>query len=580
MSRSVFFLISLLLLTAKASYPQFSPGDLTHAHASLEGMNNCTQCHDLGKKINGAKCLECHSLIKTRIESKKGFHASPQARNKECINCHTEHRGRNFEMIKWENGRTNFNHDQTGYTLEGKHKSATCESCHKPANINDASVKSRATEGLSLSKTHLGLTPECRNCHFDEHRNQMKQPCLKCHDFENWKTSALKQFDHSATRFPLTGKHSLAECIQCHTLILDSKKKPDGTTDLDYLKFTNIRFDKCTACHIDPHNNKFGQNCEKCHVPGGWQNVSTSGFDHSKTNFPLNGKHLTVNCEKCHQPDLKKKAVYKDIKHEQCRDCHSDMHAGQFASRPDKGKCESCHHTQGFIPSLFSLTQHDQLKFPLTGSHKAVPCLQCHIRIASADFHAKTGSSIKPADSTAQFRFTTLACTGCHADIHSGQFKETIDKRGCEACHRTDAWNNLVFDHNKDSKFPLKEKHAKLACNKCHLQDTGKSSSIQYKGTPVFCESCHTDIHFGQFAQYDKKDSVHPGTSCDRCHSEAGFKPVNFDHTSKSRFTLTGAHEKVPCSKCHKSVVLNNNRSTVVYKPIDIKCSSCHSNIK
>ncbi|MBL7959585.1 hypothetical protein JNL27_05030 [bacterium] len=568
------------MFSSKVVFPQFSPGDLSKAHAHLEGLDNCTQCHDLGKKINGGKCLQCHVLIKTRIDHNIGFHSSSQVRNKECIQCHTEHRGYGFDMIKWESGRSGFDHVQTGYLLEGKHKTAKCESCHKPEHIKDAAVRSRTNDDQYLSKTFLGLTQQCSNCHFDEHRNHLSQLCIKCHDFENWKTSAEQKFDHSATRFPLTGKHSLAACLQCHPLTLDSKQKPGGGVDLDYLKFTNIKFDKCTACHTDPHNNAFGQKCEKCHVPGGWQNVIISGFDHSKTNFPLTGKHLVVNCEKCHQPDIRKKAAYKNIKHDECRDCHTDIHAGQFAERADKGKCESCHNTKGFIPSQYSITRHNQIKFQLTGAHAAVTCIQCHVTLSPSEFILKIGTSIKPADSTTVFRFASLACASCHADIHKEQFKEKIDRTGCESCHKADSWSALIFDHNKDSKFPLNNKHAGIACSKCHLPDPEYAPYLKYKGTSSLCESCHFDVHFGQFAQYQELGSDHPITLCDRCHSDAGFKHLNFDHSAKSRFTLTGAHEKVACSKCHRAVTLNNGMTTIVYKPIEIKCSSCHANLE
>ena len=52
---------------------QLSPGDLTTAHADLEGMSNCTQCHDLGNKVTNAKCLECHKEIKALITRKEGL---------------------------------------------------------------------------------------------------------------------------------------------------------------------------------------------------------------------------------------------------------------------------------------------------------------------------------------------------------------------------------------------------------------------------------------------------------------------------------------------------------------------------
>ncbi len=564
----------LLLLLSWNAFAQFSPGDLTNAHASLEGMNQCTQCHDLGKKINKTKCLECHALLRSRIDQNKGFHGSASVRNKECIQCHTEHRGRQFDMIRWEGGKTGFSHDQTGYVLEGKHKTARCESCHKPEFIKDNAVRNRAAEGLSLSRTFLGLGQDCRHCHFNEHRNHMTKPCTECHDFEDWKRSVEAKFDHSNTRFPLTGRHSLASCEQCHVLVPDSRKKPNGQVDPDYMNLSDMRFDKCTVCHTDPHNNKFGQTCEKCHVPGGWQNVTVSGFDHSKTNFPLTGKHLSVNCEKCHQPDIKKKAQFKGLKYVECRDCHKFNHAEQFSSTPDQGRCERCHNTNGFTPSIFSITDHAGSQFPLTGSHAAVGCNQCHDRLSGDEFGKRTGLNSRPAEPTVVFRFLAKACADCHTDIHKDQFKEKVSKTGCESCHRTDAWNELLFDHNKDSAFPLKGKHAQVGCVKCHKTSTGQSSDTQYKGLSSACESCHSDFHFGQFK------TMSGDTPCERCHNENGFRPAAFDHTRQSRFPLSGAHEKIECVKCHRSVTLNNGIVTTVYKPIDTKCSSCHAHLK
>ena len=77
-------------------HAQISPGDLTKAHADLEGIFKCTQCHILGDKVSNDKCLECHKEIKSRIDQKKGYHASREVRGKDCAVCHSEHHGRNF----------------------------------------------------------------------------------------------------------------------------------------------------------------------------------------------------------------------------------------------------------------------------------------------------------------------------------------------------------------------------------------------------------------------------------------------------------------------------------------------------
>lgn len=57
-------------------------------------------------------------------------------------------------------------------------------------------------------------------------------------------------------------------------------------------------------------------------------------FDHSKTRFPLTGKHVTVSCEKCHVTTIENTPIT-------CISCHKkdDVHRGR---RP---VCESCHVT-------------------------------------------------------------------------------------------------------------------------------------------------------------------------------------------------------------------------------------------
>lgn len=556
---------------------QISPGELAHSHAHLEGITNCTNCHELGQKISSQKCLDCHTLIQSRISQNKGYHASKAVRNRTCIECHKDHLGRDFQMVEWESGKEKFNHDLTGYVLEGKHKGLKCESCHKPARIRDNAVIQRKNDGLKLESTFLGVSRECMNCHFDEHRGQLGKDCYSCHDYNDWKKSGEAKFDHSQTRFPLLGKHSLVTCVQCHPLMKEPKKKEDGSLDADYMKFKITKFDRCTYCHKDPHEGKFGLNCQKCHTPGGWLNVTISGFDHSKTNYPLTGKHVNVNCLKCHQPDNKKRAVYKGLKHEFCMDCHADEHHGQFASRKDTGACESCHTTSGFIPSSFTVSLHnEQSRFKLEGSHQSVACNACHIKSSGYDFTKHTGLNEKPIKSTTVFKISQHRCVFCHADVHHGQFAEKISKTGCEECHQTSSWDSVRFDHDKQSGFPLKGKHRDVQCFKCHkpVANAGGSDYILYKGTPKRCENCHQDYHYGQFMQAGNQGAT---VACERCHNENGFKPSVFDHNKQSVFTLSGKHEKVSCDKCHPTVTLNNRDSTILYKPVSAKCSSCHA---
>ncbi|MGA8264330.1 MAG: hypothetical protein WB779_07810, partial [Ignavibacteriaceae bacterium] len=74
----------LVFLNTANIYAQLSPGDLTKAHANLEGLSNCTKCHELGDKVTNTKCLDCHKDINSLLVKNMGYHSSPEVKNKEC----------------------------------------------------------------------------------------------------------------------------------------------------------------------------------------------------------------------------------------------------------------------------------------------------------------------------------------------------------------------------------------------------------------------------------------------------------------------------------------------------------------
>jgi predicted CXXCH cytochrome family protein len=154
---------SVLLLCNGITYGQISPGELSKAHAFLEGVSNCTKCHDLGNKVTREKCLDCHKEINTLILSKKGFHASAEVSGKDCFICHNDHHGRNFQMLRFD--KTNFDHAKTGFELKGAHaseacKACNCKSCHKPSFIKDSSLKNRTSTFYNVQKASVAHIPE------------------------------------------------------------------------------------------------------------------------------------------------------------------------------------------------------------------------------------------------------------------------------------------------------------------------------------------------------------------------------------------------------------------------------------
>ncbi len=92
-------------------------------------MSNCTKCHELGDKVHNSKCLDCHTEIKSLINTGSGFHASSEVKGKNCSSCHNEHHGRNFRIINFNPEK--FDHNKAGFSLTGKHSSTECKKCHK-----------------------------------------------------------------------------------------------------------------------------------------------------------------------------------------------------------------------------------------------------------------------------------------------------------------------------------------------------------------------------------------------------------------------------------------------------------------
>lgn len=570
-----FSCVVVLLFIPCASFAQISPGPLAKPHAQLEGLSKCLLCHEVGKQASNAKCLKCHVAIAERLKNQRGFHASIMKNEpeKSCASCHSDHNGKDFELIHWKNGQANFNHSQTGYVLEGQHSRVECRNCHLLAFIKE---KFSVDQNVALRRTFLGLSQECSTCHADEHRGQLGKTCERCHELTGWKPAA--KFSHDRAQFVLTGKHLRVACEKCH-VEKPTREKIGKEAVAAFVQFTGLQFASCAPCHQDPHRGGFGKNCVKCHTTEGWQKIAGGSFNHDLTDFPLRGKHRGLTCTQCHIGGNYK----KKIAHQSCSDCHQDAHAGQFSNRADRGRCESCHSVDGFAPSRFTMIEHQKTSFALTGSHLAVACGSCHVRETKGVFAGKL-----------LFDFPDQRCQDCHDDLHEGQFDERIAKGGCESCHLTESWHKTTFDHNT-ARFALIGTHQKVACEKCHPRESVKSDAAgkppekngrtkshmqlsasasakeftRFRPLAFRCVDCHEDVHRGQFG---KKDQVR----CEKCHQSTMWAGLLFTHNRDSVFKLDGAHEKVACEKCHFALETKKQLAVVIYKPLRQECAACH----
>ncbi|MGB5556015.1 MAG: hypothetical protein WBM83_15270, partial [Flavobacteriaceae bacterium] len=417
-------IILLVLLSCSYGYGQISPGDLTQSHSEFEGISNCTQCHDLGNKVTDTKCLECHTDIQSLINAKTGYHANPNVIKQDCIECHSEHHGRKFDMVRFD--QDNFDHELTGYELEGKHETVDCKKCHVSENIADREIKKRPN-------TFLGLDEKCLSCHDDYHQNTLANTCLDCHNMEGFEPAP--KFDHDQADFQLKGEHANIDCIECHQITTRNGK--------DFQEFSNIPFKDCVSCHDDPHNGQLEGTCVQCHTETAFNDFIGKGkFDHNTTEFTLRGRHNEIDCFNCHAQSSEPLAVFQDMENfneNSCVSCHEDVHEGKFGT-----DCVKCHKESSFL-SLRSMDFFDHTKtdYPLEGKHVQVDCKECHKK-----------------------RFTTpidfSACNNCHSDYHRGEFKEKGVLPDCVECHSLEQgfdYSLYTLEQHQDTKFPLEGAH-------------------------------------------------------------------------------------------------------------------------
>ena len=521
---------------------QISPGKLAAPHADLEGIRNCVKCHELGSGPRAKRCLDCHREIEAGIKAKKGLHFQyEQVQKKLCFKCHSEHAGRNFQLIRWQGGQKNFDHSQTGFELQGKHSTLKCRDCHQPKYVKTDLKKLQPK--IDLKKTFLGLNRDCLACHLDMHRGQQGRDCLKCHNQKKWQPAT--GFDHNRARFVLTGKHVRVACGKCHPTVRDPR--PPARNQKFYLKYVGLEFRSCAACHKDVHKGKLGSNCRECHSTRGWKQFSTARFDHSKARFPLRGLHKRVDCRKCHTSG----DMTKPLRFSSCVFCHKDVHKGKFGR-----DCKQCHSENGWKRPNRATFDHAKTDFALRGKHQRVACEKCHT----------SGSMLTPLRSE--------RCEFCHTDVHLGQFKKRTDGGNCQACHNEQGFLPAQFgvpEHRK-TRFALEGAHLATPCIACHkLQKRPNGKAVRrFAFSTVHCETCHRDVHFGQFTRSK------PLKNCENCHTVSEWQGLVFNHEKDSRFPLQGAHRTVACSGCHKKVKVKKRRF-ILYRQVPMHCENCHT---
>ncbi len=132
-------------------------------------------------------------------------------------------------------------------------------------------------------------------------------------------------------------------------------------------------------------------------------------------------------------------------------------------------------------------------------------------------------------------------------------------KTPCGSCHTSTSWSPIrpipEFDHNRETSFPLRGMHEKVACGLCHTK-------LVFSDVGTKCAECHADIHRRQF-----------GAKCEDCHNVRGWQDgIKSTQEHSARFPLIGAHATVACDTCHVNAAVGR------FVGLSTQCASCHVN--
>jgi len=242
-----------------------------------------------------------------------------------------------------------------------------------------------------------------------------------------------------------------------------------------------------------------------------------------------------ADCDRCHLP------FSRDKQDTLCHDCHEAVAADIAGKQGYHGRagvqrtdCRHCHtdhkgRDADVIQLGIETFDHDITDYPLRGAHASTRCSLCHLQ-------------------EKKYRDAPATCAACHEqdDVHKGGLGDK-----CTDCHTEGSWKRQEFDHDK-TEFMLREKHAELECNSCHV-------GRQYKETTQECYGCHrlNDVHAGRYDQ-----------ACGDCHNERDWKQARFDHHRETGYALLGKHHRTKCDVCHTGRLYGEK--------LDTKCIACH----
>jgi hypothetical protein len=318
-------------------------------------------------------------------------------------------------------------------------------------------------------------------------------------------------FDHTESRFLLTGSHENVRCEACHIAGVFRGTPTDCAFCHDG---TGMRAESGKPLDHVPTSNR----CEDCHTSVTWEQVR---FDHAA---------VTGSCSSCHDGFVARgKSNDHILTNADCNLCHIEVtwNAIRFDHSAVTGSCSSCHNdieatgkpNDHVVTSRECDTCHSRRAWrPASFDHSGItaPCSSCHDGIEARgkeDGHIQTSAECDLCHSTRAWSPATFdhsavtgSCSNCHNGIEAtgtpdGHFTSSSE---CDLCHTTNRWMPSTFRH-MSGNYPG-DHSGNLGCTQCH---TANNETVQwpFPSLQPDCAACHrSDFKPGPHKKHENPD--------------------------------------------------------------------------
>lgn len=339
------------------------------------------------------------------------------------------------------------------------HRKDSCDSCHKSPSENWA--KARPRDAAFPDITDYPEHASCLGCHRQQFFNGARPPiCSVCHTVVSPRAGERHPFANPAETFAASAKaktrpdefalvfpHDLHQDVMARTEADDASAPRFVRAAFAQDAPPKVKPDSCSVCHETfkrparaaatpvPPDAKAGARAGAPVLPEGLLKTTPTGHD---------------SCFNCHWQDGGEKPFSND-----CAGCHKLLPQPK-APAPRAGKDADAQFVAraGFADPFLvrKLLRRDTVLFAHEeGSHKALDCMACHVKITSFDVLD---------EKTLKVPILTCGGSGCHIDA------------------RTKKWlNQEVGQRAADPNFRCIKCHFNLGAEKApqtHLDAVGK----------------------------------------------------------------------------------------------------------